>query len=126
MAPYQQNDQKSFFVIVLRGQDSNLQPIDYTYLTVSNKGGLYLYHVINDLGISVSSLYGALTNARFPRYYPDINRGLHRYPEKFIFKFPQRAAFNSQSTALPLSYRGIILNFQTLIFIYPSFIILSK
>ncbi len=27
---------------LLRGQDSNLQPIDYTYLTVSNKGGLYL------------------------------------------------------------------------------------
>jgi len=26
---------------MLRGQDSNLQPIDYTYLTVSNKGGLY-------------------------------------------------------------------------------------
>jgi len=32
--------------IWLRGQDSNLQPIDYTYLTVSNKGGLYLCLII--------------------------------------------------------------------------------
>ena len=36
---------KVVFDELLRGQDSNLQPIDYTYLTVSNKGGLYLYHI---------------------------------------------------------------------------------
>ncbi len=32
----------------LRGQDSNLQPIDYTYPKVSNRGGLYHSHKIGD------------------------------------------------------------------------------
>lgn len=37
------------FRAMLRGQDSNLQPIDYTYPNVSKRGGLYLYHIIKKI-----------------------------------------------------------------------------
>ena len=70
-----------------------------------------------DLGIPVSSLYGALLNHYYVMVgvptvlaYPaeEAGRSLHRYPGKFIPRFLLGAAFSSsQPVALLLSYHGI-------------------
>ena len=67
------------------------------YLDIPTKGGLYLRHILLNLGAPVSSLYGAPPpfggSHGIALFDIKSNVGFHRYPGMFISKFLLGAAF---------------------------------